>query len=402
MWGGRNLGGNRESPKKNTCKLTYPSPTHRTPRKTMLMSRIRRPILTPILKTNRRQISDKYCSFRVFAKTHPEAARLVLIPPAPSQKIGIAPFDIDKVNCKEEALEQYLEWRGWDVSIKRILDEHDIQHEYQSAVGLVSHPLTFPLTLGRHIQHLVQQPNQNDGANGQETRISRLCCVGARSECTLPDDFWREFLVMTSAKNTLDMFEKRGERADQTTSYKLIIDFVGPDVPNQIKTKHVALSDQDTTHSTQHSLTMNYHTSFLHELVLQLFTKLHTRNNTTANPVKNSALETMKQFWDGFVLFNPGLGHPNLSKDWESTIKFLSRTSKPILLTAHSSIDACRDSSVLQDRRMVSRSAAEIEDGYQLNPYASRMEFVDPFTGIKERVHVVRPNHSSLLIHGRT
>ena len=329
----------------------------------------------------------------------------MLNPPAPSQKIGIAPFDLDTVYCNKETLEKYLEWRGWDVSIKGILDEHNLQHEFQSAVGLISHPLTFPLTLGRHIQHFAQQPNRNNGRiNDKDRRISRICCVGARSECTLPDDFWREFLVIASAKNTLGIFEESKERPGQTTSYEWIIDFVGPDVPNQLKTKHVALSDQDIMYSqAQHSLTMNYHTSFLHELVLQLLTKLHTRNNTTTDPsTKNNALETMKHFWDGFVLFNPGLGHPNLSKDWQSTIKFLSRTSKPILLTAHSSMDARRDLSVLQDRFRVSPSAAEIEDGYQLNPYASRMEFVDPFTEVEESVHVVRPNHSSILINGRS
>ena len=96
-----------------------------------------------------------------------------------------------------------------------------------------------------------------------------------------------------------------------------------------------------------------------------------------------------------FALFNPGLGHPHLIKQWGPTLKFLLGTGRPLLLTAHSTIDAERDRSVLKETMVEDGVRAE----YDLNPYASRMEFVDPFSSESEGpIHVVRPNHSLLML----
>ena len=102
-----------------------------------------------------------------------------------------------------------------------------------------------------------------------------------------------------------------------------------------------------------------------------------------------------------FVLFNPGCGHPNLKKKWEPTLKFILKTGKPILFTAHSAIDAERDRNVLE-KLLVDEAEHTTYGGmveYKVNPYASRMGFVDPFPSSDDiSVHIVRPNHSIFVL----
>ena len=334
-------------------------------------------------------------------------ARLVLEPPLFNGVLEPASFDRNGVCYPGESLESYMKWRGWDSNINRILERHNVEADLAgSAIGLLSHPLTFPLTLGRHAKHFLHRSNETirKSESGRKQNSARICCIGARSECTLPDEYWKEFLIMASARVNLQKCEDYGLETDQmkplneNQSFEWLIDFVGPDVPKQMTTKTISLcSDYDEKQiHLQHSLTINYHTSFLHQMVLSLLKNLHIDNANSDLRTKAGRLQRMKRHWDGFVLFNPGLGHPNLAKDWESTIKFVLQTNKPVLLTAHSTIDASRDLSVLQDRCEVQG----IDVGYQLNPYASRMEFVDPFPTDTQLLHVVRPNHSLLLLNG--
>jgi splicing suppressor protein 51 len=271
---------------------------------------------------------------------------------------------------KDESIEQYIEWRGWN--IEHILRDHGVDENKQlidDAIGLLSHPLTFPLTLARHWQKLCNSSSSHN-------KNFRLCCVGARAECTLPDEYWRELLIATSAIDNKD------------DDAQVTIDFIGPDVPAQLKSKTITLDnnfDEDTTQPSGRQLTMNFHSSFLHEAVLKI--------------IKSQQIKTdqIKNVWDAFVLFNPGLGHPHLAKQWLPTLKFLIRTTNPILFTAHSTIDAERDRLVLEQLLSVDRNNGSNQSiKYEPNPCASRLEFVDPFS--KEHVHIVRPNHSCFLL----
>ena len=361
------------------------------------------------LNSARRQASTSSysvdsCPFRIFAKKHPEVAKLVLQPPLFDGVSSSVPFDHSGVCYRGESLESYMKWRGWDSNINSIFEEHNLEADLVGpAIGLVSHPLTFPLTLGRHATHFVQQSNKVIGKNERKRNPARICCIGARSECTLPDEYWKEFLVMTSSyMNSLKYDNQRDQRELFNQTFEWVIDFVGPDVPKQMSSKTISLySDQDKKPGRlQHSLTMNYHTSFLHQLVLSLLKQLHIEDGNGDLKSKVDRLQRIQQHWDGFFLFNPGLGHPNLAKDWESTIKFVLKTNRPVLLTAHSTMDASRDWSVLQNRSEIQTSSSGIDIGYQLNPYASRMEFIDPFPTDKQLIHVVRPNHSVLLLNG--
>ena len=307
------------------------------------------------------------CPHRGFAKKYPSAAAQVLKVPQFSAKHVIANNSrVYEFGSKNESLQRYIEWRGWN--IETVLREHGVDENKQlidDAIGLLSHPLTFPLTLARHWQKLCNSSSSN-------SKNFRICCVGARAECTLPDEYWRELLIATLAID----------------DSQVTIDFIGPDVPAQVKSKTITLDNhfnEDTTQPSGRQLAMNFHSSFLHEVVLKI--------------VRSQQIETdqIRNVWDAFVLFNPGLGHPHLAKQWLPTLKFLIRTTNPILFTAHSTIDAERDRLVLEQLLAVDRnngSNHSIE--YEPNPYASRLEFVDPFS--KEHVHIVRPNHSYFLL----
>ncbi|KAL3774356.1 hypothetical protein ACHAWO_013058 [Cyclotella atomus] len=355
------------------------------------------------VRTSRRSASntaysiDK-CPLRSFAKNHPEAARRVLDPP-PFDRALLGPFDVDSTKHEGESLEIYLKWRGWDHNIKRVLDEHNLGHEHLgSAIGLASHPLTFPLTLGRHAMHFAHKQMETSRNDATGAKLLRICCVGARAECTLPDDYWREFLVISSMGKSTNA---KDSDVDVKPKFQWIIDFVGPDVPKHLQTKTISLSCEhhDITQK-QHSLTMHYHTSFLHQLVLELLKQHHSKTNGTEGLSSIARLEAIRQYWEGFILFNPGIGHPNLAKSWEPTIKFLLCSKKPILLTAHSKLDAARDLKLLL-HKCNEELSSHLDLEYELNPYASRMEFVDPFSIDKEPVHVVRPNQSVLLFGGK-
>ena len=311
------------------------------------------------------------CPNRGFAKRYPAAATQVLtVPPFSYDEVIANPSHPFVSPGQDESLERYIKWRGWNIN--SILSEHDLENESirEAAIGLLSHPLTFPLTLGRHLTTLLSNKE-----------AARICCVGARAECTLPNKYWRELLIGTLAIDT-ESDAMAISRLDLSATLTTI-DFVGPDVPTQLKSKTITLDDDESTPKQlpKRELTMNFHSLHLHEVVLKIL---------KSQP--ESSTEQIKNVWDGFVLFNPGLGHPNLTKHWKPTLKFLIGTGKPILFTAHSTIDAERDRQVLE------KSLADCDDDrivqYLVNSYASRMEFVDPFS----KDHVLSPNHSYFLL----
>ena len=432
----------------------------------------------PALPDDERRASC--CPVRSFAARHPETARRVLAvpafssfppppPPPPPRRgkkegeDGGGSGDDDRDDAGGDnpilrggSLEEYLLWRGWDVD--GILRERgdllllgddggdgDDQDEgallRSAAVGLLSHPLTFPLTLGRHFADF----SESAGGGGL-----RLCCVGARAECTLPDEYWREYLVAlasSAARRRRDAARHESEEEEEddrrekiavgggATSLECTIDFVGPDVPRRLATRTIDLSlagtngDDDIDgrrggHTALYRLNMNYHPSFLHEVVLEMRNKssLLGGGELVRTGEGRECVATPPPLpWDGYALFNPGFGHPNLKGRWHQTLRFLLGTGKPMLITAHSEVDASRDAAVLGEMLSADASSSDGDGrsprgaspwGYADNPYASRMRFVDPFpcaatspgaggvggTGDDDGQHVVRPNHSVLFL----
>ena len=218
------------------------------------------------ITNNHQEYTD--CPYRIFAKEHPDVAReLLKVPP------HYPTHNKTPILSKDEKLEHYLIWRGWD--IKGILNRHKLDNEStnSAAVGLLSHPLTFPLTLGRYISEMVT----HDSTNYEQKKDIRICCVGARAEATLPDDYWREFLIAAST----------------VAESSITIDFIGPDIPSNLNSsKTIFLLDNNNDNEDGHiqqynksnKLTMNYHKSFLHDVILKLLKSLHEQHKDTLQP----------------------------------------------------------------------------------------------------------------------
>jgi hypothetical protein len=326
-----------------------------------------------IAKNNRTETGDA----RLWAHQNERLARYVLskTPPILLDNPTTAHKD-GRPAANTRSLDEYLRWRRWPLAGTPPFDtENQIM-----ASKLLSHPLTYPLTLGNSIPALF--------FDDQSKETIRICCIGARAEASLPHDYWREMLIMASLSHSCRHWH---------------IDFVGPDVPQNLPPQTIHLSfdtsaashnekDQDGDSSTHSSLTMRFFRApTFHELVESPNNTLHMND------------------WDGFVLFNPGLGHANLEDGWKDTLDLLFfHAKKPLLLTAHSVLDAQRDTTVLLQKYVDSFDKTHLH--YSTNPFASRMEYVDPLfhnsdssidhddTDITTGKHVVSPNHSVLTI----
>ena len=376
-----------------------------------------------------------------FAKKNaPLARRALQVPPIPS----CYEYDHGNINTgtsksstlKSMTISDYLRFRNW----KAEYIDHDITN------ALISHAMTFPLTLAYHADHFI--PHHHTLLSGEEEEESRsstssslhvpknsirLCCVGSRAEANLPDEYWREFLIGSNLFH--NKYSHRGDgdggihnNCDSTIPIHWVLDFVGPEISPQTKSRQITLPQPENpkTGSFHHtSLTMNYRSSYLHNHILNLYkTNQHDTDNDT------NTKEILKMY-HGFILFNPGCGHPHLEKAWKPSLEYILKTNRNFLMTAHSQLDSERDRAVLSDLILNNNNgSAERSDGdggddgvsgvdfdhmqdgsnddlrYTCNPFASRMSFEDPFPTCStytdaEDAHVVRPNYS-VVLHGLT
>lgn len=356
---------------------------------------------------------------RRWAQQQPGLAREVLaVPPPPHgpQSVNAPPASAPSAS----SLESYLKLRQWDMTVVSPEDRG-------VAMSLISHPLTFPLTLGMHMSTLLkrQRPTITSSKNRSRSSTLRLCCVGARAEATLPDEYWKELLLSASLSGGFQTMNEDVE-ASTCTSTTCTIDFIGPDVSPHLQSKTVAL---DVPWARKHTLEMNFHKYYLHQYIAERY-KVSKNSVSAAAKDRSAALHdrsfdatSQLSLWDGFVLFNPGIGHPNLAKGWITTLRYVINTRRPVLITAHSRLDSERDWSVLkaslldlgQDERLQRYCCGHSDDDgeqnpYRLNPFASRLDYEDPFC-CEADLHIgngkedgsnhmyVRPNMFSLLLH---
>jgi len=349
-----------------------------------------------------------------FAKEHPYVATKALQPP---------PLLLHNHDDKSrKTFEDYLGWRGWDSQY--------IENPMTNA--LLSHALTFPLTLASQVSHFL--PNRRRGIMKEDGSINphyvNICCVGSRAEANLPDEYWREFLI---AFNYFFNPSSPGERVVVHWN----IDCIGPEVKTKSHSSsfgrmnsksHSQQSDsrcirlrQDRVDNDNDidgsSVTLNYHQEYLHNHVVRNY---RHRRQEKIDPAKGTTVvEEILNNWDGFVLFNPGIAHPHLIQSWNPTMDFILKTQKSIIITAHSNIDKVRDQNLLrhlimsqmvkgrdrgdknnfsQEEKMM--TVQKMVNGlvtYNMNSFASKMMFEDPFaTGGNDIL--VRPNHSVCLI----
>lgn len=266
-----------------------------------------------------------------------------------------------------KSLETYLEWRGWKFpnEISDQSQSRTFEDPRENAKALISHLLSAPLTLASQAKNVGKNCVNNDIKEGKFD----WCCVGARAEASIPIMYWKEFLMATRVSLSSD------KDYSSKTSLEISLDFIGPDIPPKLSEQTVIVpesDDENAPFATSLSL-RGYYRGYFHDIPAV----------KAANPNTKS--------WDAYIFFNPGFGHPNLRKSWESTLELLldrgqtSTRRKPcaLLLTAHSEHDMHRDAELL-------RSVYDIEDvEYHENPFASRVAYEDPF----EKSHFVRPNH---------
>ncbi len=330
------------------------------------------------------------------AKKNPKfASEALRVPPQPDPLQYKASFDIGSNHGgnaeRDTNLENYLMWRKWDPTY--------INNPWTKI--LLSHALTFPLTLATNASHFIPTNIQEDPGEKLKPININLCCVGSRAEANLPDDFWREYLIAAN------LFEhhKGVDLRRFPNPINWNIDFIGPDTPHQqVKNRQIVLSD-DHAHGCvirHKSLNMNYYSDFLHNHVL----KLYKSNGNRDEHSRNNLTSTILSKWDGYILFNPGLNHPNLKKSWKPTMEFILKTNRKILVTSHSPLDGRRDLDVLMNsvpslKRNIADASSKIK--YKMNPFASRMTYED-ICHVKEsnsdetKPHIVRPNHSTLCL----
>jgi splicing suppressor protein 51 len=223
----------------------------------------------------------------------------------------------------------------------------------QYARAIASHVVSAPLTSARHLDRHVKEfePHHTLPADHARDPLElRWCCIGARAEATLPVEYWREVLLVLGKP------------------VHIHLNFVGPDV-----------------HDARQDVTLSYRNSIL---------MLRWMRNATFHEYYEENDDELLDY-DAYILLNPGVGHPHLQKDWRPTLDLLfdhsrngSRTT-PVVLTAHSEIDAARDGQYLRDLYFPRE-----EITYHENPFASRIHYEDPF----DDGHMVRPNHYATVI----
>eukprot|EP00592_Proboscia_alata_P006493 CAMPEP_0194357064 /NCGR_PEP_ID=MMETSP0174-20130528/4603_1 /TAXON_ID=216777 /ORGANISM="Proboscia alata, Strain PI-D3" /LENGTH=227 /DNA_ID=CAMNT_0039126933 /DNA_START=544 /DNA_END=1227 /DNA_ORIENTATION=+ len=175
-----------------------------------------------------------------------------------------------------------------------------------------------------------------------QSKSIRICVVGARAEATLPSIYWNE-LLLAIPEEVINLIS---------------IDFVGPDVPRGLKPR------QFTIGGNKKKKTIKF-----------TFYSKHLQKHTSMNGTE--------KLWDAFVLFNPGLGHPNLEAGWIDTLQFILNYKRgvPVLFTAYNSIDAERDHNIIREAVSnidnLSKPRHNLLDKFSLNPFASRLGTVD-------------------------
>jgi len=291
----------------------------------------------------------------VWAQSNPRLAQECLNPPPPVNATSPSSTNM------EQSFEAYLEWRRWKFP-EEITDgsqDSDFEDPRENAKALVSHLLSTPLTLASQSKYIIQ--HCANGNTNNDSLEFNWCCVGARAEASIPLMYWKEFLMLSRASLVSEDCGSFPSKRNLAMS----LDFIGPDIPPKLSEQSVIIPEGqvDDNNSCSTSLSLRgCHRGYFHE--------------SPATEKFNS--------WHAFILFNPGLGHPNLQKTWEPTLNLiLDRGSGVLLLTAHSEHDMDRDATIL------SNDYGLKDISYHENPFASRIAYEDPF----EKNHFVRSNH---------
>ena len=344
----------------------------------------------PFLRTTRQR---KHCLYdwnhtvRCFqddafrwAQDNPDVARACLTVPEPTRTTPLHSIG---------SLDGFLDYRGYHVP-----NEH--------VRKLLSHTLSAPLTWASSVTRGTDKDSSSSSSSSSSIAMlpHRWCCVGARAEATLPPQWWNESLVLLQQQqhdNHLNdsIIEQETEHSWMTTNWS--IDFVGPDVvprKNPVRTSAIAPpTDKEKEQQQQQqestlSLRWTYR-GFLHDFLPSNNNNNNNNNNDSSSSNSDDTVvdtdKTRTVPLDGFILFNPGFGHPDHREGWKPTLERMVETGKPIRLTAHSEFDAERD---LESWHQQFGHDTSLTLEYRPNAFASQIAYNDPFLD----GHLVSPN----------
>ena len=232
---------------------------------------------------------------------------MFMTPPSPSTAVALPPRLVAEV-LESGGLPAWLKLRGWSDA-----------PEDSPAMRLISHTLTFPLTLAcfAHRLSLVESP-----------RVA-VVIAGARAEATLPAAWWREALLALGPRvRALDLH------------------FVGPELrPAPEKATDFALGTAAGGGHRTATLRTSAHAGTLCEFMA-------SRAAVEGLGSGGGGGEVGALVW----LSNPGLGHPAVQDSWRPSLERLLRRPGwgsgsggeggrplPVLVTSHSQTDQQRD-----------------------------------------------------------
>ena len=157
------------------------------------------------------------------------------------------------------------------------------------------------------------------GGNGEikglrpEAPPVRLFILGARAESSLPRDVWTQL-------------------AHLFPQAKFHLVFIGPE----------SMTNRDNEFPLPPRTPTNPFGAVVEDRVWPTM-KISTIVDYYHTIHKTGAFHPYDPYFDCFVLFHPGLGHPASSHEWEETIPMLLETKAPILVTGYTQEDMKRD-----------------------------------------------------------
>lgn len=166
-----------------------------------------------------------------------------------------------------------------------------------SAINILSSILTYPLSISYSINKIFHLYKNSTKKN------LNILIIGARSESSLPNIWWKETLYNTDIFNNIKL------------------EFVGP---------HIMINNKENKIE---SLSFHKNNIIINPLISDNKILLHNNKN-----LRNLLLNN-----DIYILFNPGFGSNSLKNEWEDTLKYLLWTKKPIVCTALNLNDLNRD-----------------------------------------------------------
>jgi hypothetical protein len=317
------------------------------------------------------------------------ALKCLQVPPRPKSPEEDA---FSAPSGRYQSWEDYWKDRKWVCPIDT---DPDLTHGY----SLATHIMTGPMTLLSSLEEIllrtlldVHRFDEEDLLAPEEAKTIRWCCLGARSESVLPLEYWEEmiYLIYMRISSKSATFPMR--------PFRIVLDFIGPEMnvlPEVTVTPYPKTSEDNLEKNLSSRLTLRWPYKGLYHLYQQ---------KATSKTYAESE-QSLEEYYDAFILLNPGIGHPHLMSSWEPTLEILFRqycapAGCTILFTAHSEIDAKRDHRVLkgyvQKFNIDIRRYSKLYYRYDPNPFASRITYVDPIEGpdqkLMKKPHLVRPN----------